>query len=186
MKIFREIEKYIELSDVEKKIIILSLKLRKVKKGDIVLKQNESSNFLGFIDKGILRSYAKDESNNDITWHFFEQGSFFSDLYSFDLFEKSKVTIEALSDSEIYTFDKNTFNYLENNINSWSSFALQYYQLKSSCLLNFNAKIKSMSAIDSYNLFSKYYKQAIKESPKKHIASFLGMSKYTISRIRLH
>ncbi len=185
MKIFKEIEKHIEISEDEKKILLQSLKFSKIKKGDIVLKQNESSNFLGFIDKGILRSYAKDESNNDSTYHFFEQGSFFSDLYSFNLFEESKVTIEALADSEIYTFDKNTFNYLEDNIENWSSFAFQYYQLKSSCLLNFNTKIKCMSAGDSYNLFSKYYKQAIKESPKKHIASFLGLSKYTISRIRL-
>ena len=80
MKIFKEIEKHIEISEDEKKILLQSLKFRKIKKGDIVLKQNESSNFLGFIDKGILRSYAKDESNNDTTYHFFEQESFFSDL----------------------------------------------------------------------------------------------------------
>ena len=82
-------------------------------------------------------------------------------------------------------FNSKIFKDLENQIDEWSCMALKYYQSKSACLLNFHSQIKNYNSEDAYHLFSKYYKLAVKESPKKHIASFLGMSKYTISRIRL-
>ncbi len=185
MKIFKEIEKYIEINSNEKTILLESLKLININKGDIIQEQDKSNDLVGFLEAGILRSYRTDKSGNDITYHFFEEGSFFTDLYSFDKSKKSEVAIEALSNCTIYTFDKKMFKELEYKIENWSCFALQYYQEKSSCLLNFNAKVKNSTAFEAYNLFSKYYKQAIKKSPQKHIASFLGMSKYTISRIRL-
>lgn len=185
MKIFNEIEKFVEINSDEKAILLEYLKVININKGDIILEQDRSNDFIGFLDAGILRSYRTDKSGNDITYHFFEEGSFFTDLYSFNQSKKSKVTIEALSNCTIYAFNKKTFKELEYKLENWSCFALQYYQAKSACLLNFNAKVKNSNANDAYNLFSKYYKQAIKESPKKYIASFLGMSKYTLSRIRL-
>ena len=185
MKIFNEIEKYISLSDRDRIVLIQNLQIKKIKKGTLVCRQGQSNDFIGFIENGLLRSYAVDKNGNDITNHFFEEGSFFLDLFSYNQTEKSSVNIEALTDCELYMLDSNICKNLENQIDGWTCMALKYYQSKSSCLLNFHSQIKNYNSEDAYHLFSKFYKLAVKESPKKHIASFLGMSKYTISRIRL-
>jgi len=185
VKIFNEIEKFIKLSDRDRIVLIQHLQLKKIKKGELLCQQGQSNDFIGFVENGLLRSYAPDKNGNDVTHHFFEEGSFFLDLFSYNQTDKSSVNIEALTDCELYMFDSKIFKDLEAQIDEWSCMALKYYQSKSACLLNFHSQIKNYNSEDAYQLFSKYYKLAVKESPKKHIASFLGMSKYTISRIRL-
>ena len=53
------------------------------------------------------------------------------------------------------------------------------------CLLDFQRKIIHSSSSDSFTLFSKSYNQAFNSAPKKHIASFLGVSPFTLSRIKI-
>ncbi len=185
MKIINEIEKYINLNRENKNLILNSLKLNEYKKNDVLISQDGSNDCIGFVESGLLRSYKINEQGDDITCHFFEEGSFFVDLLSFNSSPYSSVSIEAIIDSKVYIFNSETFKKLENSIEDWSCFALKYYQLKSSCLINFHTKIKHCNSKDAYALFGKYYKQTVKESSKKHIASFLGISKYTLSRSRL-
>ena len=192
MKIFNEVEKYIKLSDRDRIVLIQHLQLKKIKKGELISQQGQSNDFIGFVENGLLRSYDLDENGNDVTHHFFEEGSFFRDLSSYNQTENSynktekfSVNIQALTDCELYILDSDICEDLENQIDGWTCMALRYYQTKLTCLLNFHSKIKNYSSEDAFHTFSKYYKLAVKESPKKHIASFLGMSKYTISRIRL-
>lgn len=48
MKIFKEIEKYIEINSNEKTILLESLKLININKGDIIQEQDKSNDLVGF------------------------------------------------------------------------------------------------------------------------------------------
>ena len=62
MKIFNEIEKYIKLSDRDRIVLIQHLKLKKIKKGELLCLQGQSNDFIGFVENGLLRSYASDKN----------------------------------------------------------------------------------------------------------------------------
>lgn len=186
MRIIEEIEKYIKLTDSNISLIMDSLELQTIDKNINLINAGESNNFIGFVEEGVLRSYKIDELGNDVTCHFFEQGSFFTDLFSYNKMDKISVSIEPLVNSKVYIIKDESLKDFELKIGSWNRFALEYYQMKTACLFNFQNKIKRCSANQAYSLFNKYYKHATQFSSKKHIASFLGVSRYTISRSKLN
>ena len=185
MKIIEEIKKYIKLTEANISLITESLEIREINKNVNLIEEGESNKFIGFVEEGLLRSYKIDESGNDVTCHFFEQGSFFTDLFSYNKSDKISVSIESVVNSKVYIISNKSLRDFELKIDSWNRFALKYYMMKISCLLNFQNKIKNCNSLDTYAIFNRYYKYATKYSSKKHIASFLGMSKFTISRTRL-
>ncbi len=186
MDIINQINNYIDLSNDEVSIFSKYLKINKINKNQIITHQGEPNNFIGFLHKGLLRSYHIDKDDNEITCHFFEEGSFFVDLFSFGNANKSQVSIQALKDSKYYILNTEDLNYISNHIQNWDIFATKYYQDKMNCLLAFHTKIQHYNSHDSYSLFAKFYKQAIRDAQKKHIASFLGLSKYTLSRLKVN
>ena len=96
-----------------------------------------------------------------------------------------KVFIEALVDCDLYVFNRTSLDIIKKEIPEWASFEQIYRAQISMCLLNFQRKIIHSSSIDSFTLFSKSYNQAFNSAPKKHIASFLGVSPFTLSRIKI-
>ena len=79
-------------------------------KNDVLISQDGSNDCIGFVESGLLRSYKINEQGDDITCHFFEEGSFFVDLLSFNSSPYSSVSIEAITDSKVYIFNSETFN----------------------------------------------------------------------------
>ena len=179
------INSIIPLNEDNKKILLSSMEKRDIKKGVPIINEGEKNNLIGFISSGLFRSYLKTESGEQLTLDFFQMGSFFTDLNSYYLMSQSKVNVEAVVDSTVFFLDRKTITELYKLIPEFYKFEIIYKEKISLCLLSFQKKINHLGAYDSYKLFSKTYKQALCESPKKYIASFLGISPFTLSRIKL-
>ena len=179
------IENSVLLSKNSKNILMESFTPFLVKKGTIIHEDGKVMNKIGFISSGLFRSFKIDSLGSEITIDFFQRGSFFTDLESYYKQTRSEVSIESLTESSIYFLDRKTINKLYKNVPEFVEFERLYTNKISACLLSFQKKINSLNSNDSYLLFSKMYNQAIKFSPKKYIASFLGMSPFTLSRIKL-
>jgi len=185
MKVITEINKILKLDDDQIQLIKSHLVKNTLSKNDQFLRLDSRNDKIGFIDKGLLRSFSYDEEGNEITHDFFQQGSFFTDLNSYFNCTLSKVVIEALVDCDLYVFNRTSLDIIKKEIPEWASFVQIYRAQISMCLLNFQRKIIHSSSIDSFTLFSKSYNQAFNFAPKKHIASFLGVSPFTLSRIKI-
>lgn len=179
------IENSVSLSRNSKNILMESFTPCLVKKGAIIHEDGKIMNSIGFISSGLLRSFKIDSKGNEITIDFFQQGSFFTDLESYYKQTRSEVTIESLTDSSIYFLNREIINKFYKNVPEFVEFEIFYTNKISACLLSFQKKINYLNSNDSYLLFSKVYSQAIKFAPKKYIASFLGISPFTLSRIKL-
>ena len=97
----------------------------------------------------------------------------------------SKVSIEALVNCDLYVLNRTSLDIIKNKIPEWASFEQIYRAQISMCLLDFQRKVIHSSSSDSFTLFSKSYNQAFNSAPKKYIASFLGVSPFTLSRIKI-
>ena len=178
------ISSYFEIIQPEKLNSISALfKLSYIKKGDYILKSGKFCNTLGFVQSGLLRIYVATE-DKEITQWISTKGYFLTDLASF-IFEKpARWTIQALSDAELYTITREDYKKIGSLLPEWNEVEKLFIVRCFTMLEDRIFSHLSMSAEERYNLFFENNKELFNQVPLQYIASMLGMTPETFSRIR--
>lgn len=159
------------------------LQLKKYSAEDIFLKEGQVSECIGFVSKGIFRMYYRSE-RKDVNYNFFAEGQFVVDYESYLRNKPTTFVIQALEDSEIYTFSKVHFLNQFQNSHAWERFGrliTEYAFLKSRDRIK---EMLFMNAEQRYLKFTDQYKGLYDRLPLYHIASYLGIDAASLSRIR--
>jgi CRP-like cAMP-binding protein len=159
------------------------LKVQKVKAGTIILREGEMANYVYFIRKGLLRAFHFEEGNDITSWIMKELDLMLS-VYGFFTRQPSQDSIEALEDCELVYFDHDTLDYfyekfVEFNING-RKLTEKYYVLSEQRTI----LLRNHNATERYQYMLDHYPEIVKRVQLQHLASYLGMSKETLSRIR--
>lgn len=178
------IKSYFDIIDSEELSEITSLfKLETLKKGDYFLKTNKKCERLSFVQSGFLRIFI-DTDNKEITQWISTKGYFVTDLSSFIFDQPARWTIQALTDVEIYTIKKSEYEKIKTVIPKWSELEKMFIV---HCFTTLEDRIfshLSMTAEERYNFFYENNKELFNQVPLQYIASMLGMTPETFSRIR--
>lgn len=177
------IQKY-KLSDYELEKTISSFVLKTFKAKDIFLEQGTVSNVLGFIKSGLFRSYILDINANEITTHFFQSNSVVISVDSFLDQTKSKDTIVAIEDSELFVITYQKLHELYESVPVWQLICKDFAEITNKSLLARLSQFQTMSATERYITFCNQYPDIVKKVALRHIASYLGIDIATLSRIR--
>ena len=147
-----------------------------------LIRQGARSRMLYFIEKGALRSYYLKDGEEVTTWFSFEH-SFATSFYSFISGEPSFENIELLEDSVLLGLSFHDLNPLTEAHPSIN----QLYRK----VLEWNFVLQEQKIAERYNLASERYQELIRKYPEilqrvplGYIASYLGITQSTLSRIR--
>ncbi len=184
-KVFDLINKFATVSEAEYAVLEQKLKATSFDRNDCFIEIGQKNERLGFLHKGLLRSYYYDDNGNEVTTAFIQENVFFSELNSYQTDKPSERNIEALEPSEISILTSDDLLEVRDAISSWSVFERKYYELILKEKVNFQRKLYSGTKKEAYQLFVDTYRQAAQYAPRQYIASFLGMTPYTLSRIKL-
>ncbi|MCK0159619.1 Crp/Fnr family transcriptional regulator [Allomuricauda sp. F6463D] len=181
---FGNIYNHPSISDADLKSIIGAHKQVTFKKHDTILKEGSMSNAYYLIEKGMFRSYLIDYSGNEITTDFFDSNDILIDVASLFLRVPSKETIQALSDSKVWEIDFNAFQNLYSTIGGFTEWGRtwmtnQLFEAKSRAV-----SMHTQSASERYLSLMNKKPQIIKDVPLKYIATYLGITDTSLSRIR--
>ena len=182
--IFQNISRHIDLTDEEKKYFIALLKPRKIRKKQCLLQAGEVSRFENFVTKGLLRAYTVDAKGHEHIAMFAMEGWWISDLYSFLTETPATQYIDALEDSEVLSIEKTD---LEKLYIAVPKFDRLFRKLLQNAFVANQQRILagiSQTAEEQYLAFIKKYPTLEQRVPQHQIASFLGITPETISRIR--
>ena len=167
-------------------IIYINNKFEKIslKKGDILLKPNTYNNNQYYVFSGCLRSFFVNTSGKEFTTQFAINDWWISDYNSFFIHEKSILSIECLQDAVVYKLTREDMNILcdsypkiENFFRKKLESAFANFQKRISDYLSKTAKVRYVEFINRY--------PSIEENLKNyHIASYLGITTESLSRIR--
>ncbi|WP_019914962.1 Crp/Fnr family transcriptional regulator [Paenibacillus sp. HW567] len=183
--LFRFLESLIaaKIPEDEQKNIINIFKPIRLNKKELFIKEGDIPTALAFNVSGLLRCYYIDTKSNDVTKYFYFEGSIIS--YSGLLLKKaSKYYIEALEDCVLLYVDYRSFELLTQDSFFWlkiiktmQQHALIYKEERESSFLLETASERYVNLLHRYP----YIEQRINLG---HIASYLGISQVSLSRIR--
>ncbi len=157
---------------------------KKLRRKQFLLQEGDICNRIAFIEKGALYSYTSDAKGGQRVMQFAFESFWISDLYSFFTREPSKLNIEALEDCEILLLDHEQHEYLLKNVRQYESYTRILYQNAYVALQRRLEGTIGLTAEERYAHLIEQYSTIVNRVPQHLIASYLGITPETLSRIR--
>jgi CRP-like cAMP-binding protein len=157
---------------------------KKVRKNQLLLEEGKLSNFIGFVAKGSFRLFRIADDGQEHIMRFAIENWWISDYISFMSGEPSNCYIDALENSELILFSRENWDHLLATIPNFKRMidrltAKNYEAHQNRIFSNI-----SEPAEIRYENFVKKYPTLNSRIPLYMIASFLGIKRETLSRIR--
>lgn len=180
----KEIKKHVTVSPEDFEKVKRHFVPKKVRKKQFLLEPGEIASQLAFVEKGALYSYSISEKGSVNVVQFAFEAWWMADLYSFFTQEPSKLMIEALEDSELLVLRADNFQPLLHDAPALESYFRILYQNAYVALQRRIEATIGLSAEERYKHFADEEKHILQRVPQHLIASFLGVTPETLSRIR--
>ena len=172
------------LSSDEEALIVTAFQPKKLRKKQYFLEEGNVCKYVGFIVKGAMRQYSVDDKGAEHIVHLYIENYWVSDRESAVMFTPSKYNIDAWEDTELLIAKVADMLNLIEKVPSFGqmtrlmdqrSFIVSQRRLNSTI---------SNTAEKRYEEFADNHPEFIQRFPQHLIASFLGITKETLSRIR--
>ncbi len=169
-------------SELEK--LTADLPSREVKKGDYLLKSGEICQHTFFVDKGLLRMYSVNEDGKESIVQFAPENWMMSDRGSVYFNEPSAYFIDAIEDTKVVLIDSDFIQKIsavsaEFRVNNERILQnhVRHLQNRISLLIGANAETRYLD-------FIKLYPDLMFRLPQWMVASYLGITPESLSRVR--
>lgn len=152
-------------------------------KGHMLIKAGCVERKLYFIKKGIVRAFSESEKG-EITFWFGEEGETAISMNGYVQNKRGYENIQLLEECELYELDIKDLNYLYENDIHIANWGRKFAENE---ILKMEDRIISrelLEASERYKLLLINSPNLIRRVPLKHIASYLGITQVSLSRIR--
>jgi len=184
MDLIERIKTFYNLTEEELDVSKNSWKPLSIPAKTYFIKKGKIATQIGFIERGLFRSFFYDDNANEITTHFFMPGTVLISMESFNNQVPAKENIISLEDSKIYVISYQDMMELYEHVPAWRQISKDVDEMKFNDLMNRSIQLQTLSAKERYDLFCQNYPAIIQKVALKHIASYLGIDIATLSRIR--
>lgn len=172
------------LTPEELEIIVQAHSPVSFRKGDFLLKQGQTAKTYYCLEKGLIRSFAIDYNSNDITTGFMSDAMVVIDVASFFHRIPAAENLQALTDCTCAMIDFDAFQQLFHSISGFSEWGRTWMSQELFRLKQRSVAMITQSAGERYRNFFEYHPDIIRQAPLKHIATYLGITDTSLSRIR--
>jgi CRP-like cAMP-binding protein len=157
---------------------------KEIRKNEFLLKENRVSDDYFYLEEGFMRGFAHDTEGNDISTNFFSAGNVVFEVSSFFNRTPSKENIQALTDSRGWTISYRELNELFHGLHEFRDFGRHVLVKGFAALKTRMLSMITETAEERYESLLKNNPEIFQQAQLKHIASFLGVTDSSLSRIR--
>ena len=182
--LYRKINAIISITEEEFSYCKTLFLPKKLRRRHYLLQQGDVCKYQAFVEKGILRSYTVDEKGSEHILQFASEGWWMADLSSYLNDETSFLNMEAIEDAELLLISKPSWEIAMQKIPKLE----RYFRIITQNHLVATQKrlLQSFSetAEEKYVRFLRTFPDCEQRVPLQMIASYLGIKRETLSRLR--
>ena len=156
-----------------------------VKKGTTLISQGQSVRKTYFVIDGCLRSFCVDKEGKEHTLQFAVKNWWISDFIAIYTNELASLSVETITDSKVIEFNANDLSEIMTLFPEFESFQRKNLERHVVSLHKRILNQLQLSASERYDIFLSQYPDIEKHTPNYHIASYLGITQQSLSRIRI-
>ncbi len=184
MEIIQYIQTIARVSPEAVERISSSFVRKELPKKTLLFEEGQPVNSLYFIEKGLVRMYYINRQGKDITFGFYTEQHFVSIPESFFGQVPSRYYLELLENSVVHALGRSELMALIRDfpeIMEIENYVLRYFLLKAS---ERTIALQFQTAEERYHTLSESQPTILQRAPLGAIASYLGITQETLSRIR--
>jgi len=174
----------LDIDEKEISSLVENCTIKKVKKDEFLLSKDEHCRHTFFVEKGLLRQYSIDEKGKEHILSFAPENWFVTDRESAYFNKPSAYFIQALEDSQVVLIDETFIQLLSKKIQTFTDFNNRLLHNHIRHLQNRINLLLSAVAEDRYLQFVKMYPDILLRVPQTMVASYLGITPESLSRVR--
>lgn len=174
----------LDIDENEISSIVENCTTKTFKKDQFLLRENEHCTHTFFVEKGLLRQYSIDEKGREHILSFAPENWFVTDRESTYFNQPSAYYIQALEESKVVMLNKDFIRLLSEKIPSFSNFNNKLLHNHIRHLQNRINLLLSAMAEDRYLQFIAMYPDILLRVPQTMVASYLGITPESLSRVR--
>ncbi|KFF04622.1 Crp/Fnr family transcriptional regulator [Flavobacterium reichenbachii] len=155
-----------------------------IKKDDYFSEAGKVSVQVGFVLDGVMRVCYYDKKGEEITKYFIDENNLVVDLESFQNSICSSAYVQAVTDCKLIVFSKSDWEELLNTIIGWDTIVHKIISRSLMQKIERRSPLVSEDATTRYLSFMEKYPKIINRIPLSYLASYLGITQSSLSRIR--
>jgi len=182
--ILQNVTRYVSLTEGEKEKFTSALQPKKLLKHQYLVQAGEACRYECYVNKGCLRQYYVDDGGHEHIIMFAIEDWWTSDMHSLVTGNKALTNIDALENSELLLIERTMFERLLSEI---PKLERHFRMMLQRAFISHQRRLienMSLPADQRYSRFLIQYPQLEPRIPQKLIASFLGITPESLSRIR--
>lgn len=182
--LFKHIEQKVQLTSTEREQIASFFRFKKLRKRQFLLQEEEVCRDFTFISQGLLKSYSLDEKGNENINLFGWEGWWIADFQSFLFQTPATLAIEAIEDCELLLLSRVNYDQMLDEVPVMERYFRLVYEKSLATKDQRLVYAQTYSAEEKYLHLMETYPELVKRIPQSLLASFLGLTPETFSRIK--
>lgn len=178
------LQKRIDLTPSECELITSYFKPKKYRKHQYILQEGEVCRMETFIVSGCTRTYEIDDKGQEHVLQFGMEGWWVGNMYSFLSETESDINIDCLQDTEVLQITKSNLEELYDRVPKMERYFRILVQNAYIAAMNRISSNLTLSALERYREFISRYPAIEQLVPNHQIASYLGITPQSLSRVR--
>lgn len=177
------IENLIALTDEEFSFILSHFSLEKHKKNGFIIKEGEHVTHCYFVISGLLKLVYDDKDGKQHIVSFAMENWWESDFSAYFSQTKAKMALQCIEDTLVFSLSLDNYQKLSAELPKMQHFFLQKSNLGHIASQNRILSFLTSNAKERYEQLLKQYPILFQRVPKTLLASYLGVSRETLSRL---
>ena len=181
---FQSFKTKVAVTEEDQELIKHYLTVKKLRRKQYLLQEEDVCKIVAFVEKGALRLYKVKEDGSEHIVQFALEGAFITDLYSFLTNEPSVYNIDAIEDSELVLITRSASDELRMLSAKYQEFI---FRATSEAYIQLERRVTStisLSLEERYKELTTDFPGIIQRVPQHMIASYMGLTPETLSRVR--